>query len=690
MKSIIKQNNAAVVCFGLQRAVAFTLLLLLSVGAWAQSTPRFAVDLDVSGRQSKEVTEPGWIPWEFNAGGKNAYSDSITNEDVKVVISHKGSVGYGLRTSWYKTGVQAPYYARMANDGLTIDMGASPEVGGGHIELRLSGLKRAEHTIAIYLNNFSKLENEVTDEEGNTIVVSKKTISPVEVYANGQLYATVSQSNRVESNYTAAVAYVRFTPQAYRDYVIDLKVPVSNADSIRNISISGFELNAPDPKKQAWNPIPADRNEHVDADNRKPVTLRWNKSKDNSAVSYEVYFGKDFTEIDIADKTSAIYKGTQSDTTFTVDNLYSMDTYYWKVNAIDADGVVTEGNVWTFRPRILAFRGAEGYGRYARGGRGGKVVEVTNLNEKGPGSLRAAIDSVDGPTIIVFSVSGVIDLAAFKERISLNSSYVTVAGQTAPGKGICVRGAPFGISGGNDNIIRFMRVRLGQNNYTADGIGMAGTNFSIIDHSSISWTIDEAFSSRGGKSMTLQNTLISEALHVAGHKNYGSGSGHGYAATIGGDTASFLRNLLAHNYGRNWSLGGGLDGDGFYGGHLDIMNNIVYNYGGRVTDGGAHEVNFVNNYYKAGRHSTSGMLKAQHEGTGKGMQRYHARGNVLENYNNGSYGTFTCTDDSPDSCGCSNQWSSGETVRYQSYLPEPFFPSHATRYKATDAFKIVL
>lgn len=103
--------------------------------------------------------------------------------------------------------------------------------------------------------------------------------------------------------------------------------------------------------------------------------------------------------------------------------------------------------------------------------------------------------------------------------------------------------------------------------------------------------------------------MLAEALNAADHQNYPSGTRHGYAATISGDIGSFHHNLLAHNEGRNWSLGGGLDGDGNFAGRMDIFNNVVYNWDGRTTDGGAHEVNFVNNYYKPGPATLNGGKK---------------------------------------------------------------------------------
>ena len=267
-----------------------------------------------------------------------------------------------------------------------------------------------------------------------------------------------------------------------------------------------------------------------------------------------------------------------------------------------------------------------------------------------------------------------------KSRLAVSSPYVTIAGQTAPGKGICIKGAPFGV--GPDGICRFIRVRLGGGR-TFDGIGMAGADHSITDHCSISWTIDESFSSRGAKNITLQNTLISEALNIAGHKNYKKGKGHGYAATIGGNVGSFHHNLLAHCAGRNWSMGGGLDGNGYYSGALDIFNNVVYNWGGRATDGGAHEVNFVNNYYKMGPSTTQKyILRAQLEGVGKGSQSYYCEGNIRQDLD----GTKVTDNEELRRYELSN----GQVLDWNVWVDKPFFPSYAEVESAEDAYKSTL
>lgn len=182
---------------------------------------------------------------------------------------------------------------------------------------------------------------------------------------------------------------------------------------------------------------------------------------------------------------------------------------------------------------------------------------MTNLNDSGPGSLRAAVEA-EGPRIVVFDVGGMITLES-KLVVRRTNSNLTIAGQTAPGKGICLRNYGFGILGATNVIIRYIRVRPGSlSGETLDGMGMAASANCIIDHCSISWTTDEAFSSRGAKNITLQRTLISEALNAAGHKKYPPGTQHGYAASIGGDVGSFHHNLLAHCAGRNWSVAGGL------------------------------------------------------------------------------------------------------------------------------------
>jgi len=338
---------------------------------------------------------------------------------------------------------------------------------------------------------------------------------------------------------------------------------------------------------------------------------------------------------------------------------------------------------WSAEPASqLAFPTAEGYGRLAAGGRGGQTIHVTNLNDDGPGSLRAAVEA-SGPRTVVFDVSGLITLES-RLIIRPTNSNLTIAGQTAPGKGICLRKFNMGMLGATNVVIRYMRVRPGNiSGTTLDGMGMASSDQCIIDHCSISWTIDEAFSSRSAKNITVQRTLISEALNAAGHKKYPPGTQHGYAASIGGDVGSFHHNLLANCEGRNWSLAGGLEKKtSTYAGRLDLRNNVVFNWRKRATDGGAHEVNFVGNYYQPGPATTFFFaLNAQYGGF-PGTQQYYFAGNVMP-------GHFDLTN---ELAGREATTERGGTVptNYSPWVEHEFFPSYVKTQTATEAYTNVL
>ena len=329
-----------------------------------------------------------------------------------------------------------------------------------------------------------------------------------------------------------------------------------------------------------------------------------------------------------------------------------------------------------------AFPTAEGYGRLAQGGRGGRVLHVTNLNDSGPGSLRDAVEQ-SGSRTVVFDVSGLITLES-RLIIRKTNSNLTIAGQTAPGTGICLRKYNMGMLGATNVIVRYLRVRPGNiSGMTLDGMGMASSDNCIIDHCSISWTLDESFSSRGGKNITFQRNLISEALNDAGHKKYPPGTQHGYAASISGDIGSFHHNLLAHCAGRNWSLAGGLSKpDNKYAGRLDLRNNVIYNWKNRTTDGGAHEVNFVNNYYQPGPATKYFYaLNAQYGGF-PGSQQYYFDGNVMP----GHFGLTNQT------AGRTATTERGGTIptEYSPWVEKPFFDSHIQTHSAQESYTNVL
>ncbi|WP_304200662.1 polysaccharide lyase family 1 protein [Flavobacterium alvei] len=618
---------------------AAVLIMLLAANGNAQNKQIVKVDFDFSQRRVEEVNDTNYNSWPIS---EQKQAEKTFNN---LIFKLKGN----FNAKWYKVGMNAPFYSKLASDGL-----ATAE----NLELTISGLKAGQHSLLTFHNTFDKIDG--------------KTFSPVKIYVNGTLAETVVPSNRSNSKIETATAYILFNAEANKDVVIRFELDAKSTDLIQQMVINGFEIDTPNLKKQAHTPKPSNADEHVVMDNK--MLLKWDSAKD--AVAHQIYFGTDKNAVANASEKSPEFKGKLTSNQFELGKLYSGTKYYWRVDELDAKGIVTLGTVWSFKPAQLAFAGAEGYGRFAVGGRGGKVVEVTNLNDSGAGSLRDAVDQPIGPRTIVFNVSGNIKL---QSRLVVNQPYITIAGQTAPGEGITISKAPVGLTG-NDGVIRFLKVRIGGGT-TYDGMGLTGANHSIIDHCSISWTIDESFSSRGSHNITLQRTLISEALNVAGHDKYPAGKMHGYAATIGGDVGSFHHNLLAHNEGRNWSIGGGLNGDGYYGGKLDIRNNVVYNWGHRATDGGASEVNFVNNFYKPGVSTKIFVaLNAQIEGVGKGKQQYYFDGNVMPGFFN----------EKNQDKGRKFTISNKAIVDYPVFLPKPFFESFVNTQSATAAYKNVL
>jgi pectate lyase len=242
----------------------------------------------------------------------------------------------------------------------------------------------------------------------------------------------------------------------------------------------------------------------------------------------------------------------------------------------------------------VAFPGAEGAGAVATGGRGGKVYYVTNLNDSGPGSLR---DAVSGDNrIVMFQVSGTINL---KDRISISGSNITVAGQTAPGDGICLRGHPLIIDGENI-IVRFLRVRPGDEaGREHDALTIWGADRVMVDHCSLSWSTDSVNDVvKDSTNVTVQWCIISEPLsqsvHSKGSHGYGTGWGSGPQAGN-----SFHHNLLAHCNSRSPRLGSEKSA------LLDVRNNVIYNMGEGWAYGGEHaRVNYIGNYYRPGPSTT--------------------------------------------------------------------------------------
>lgn len=277
-------------------------------------------------------------------------------------------------------------------------------------------------------------------------------------------------------------------------------------------------------------------------------------------------------------------------------------------------------------PAIPAFPGAEGAGALTSGGRGGRVIAVTSLADSGPGSLRAAVEAA-GPRIVVFRVSGIIDL---QSDLVITHSRLTLAGQTAPGDGICLRGRSLRVQGAEDIIIRHLRIRPGAGSgEPLDGVEVRDSRNVILDHCSLSWTIDEALNTwHGVENLTVQWCLIAEPLNRSVHPK----GAHGYGASIGGRNASYHHNLFAHATARNPSVAGNhLE----HTVNLDFRCNLVFNWQHRTCDGKPVSANLLNNYFKPGPATSPAVRRriARLDDTQSAYgypSRWHIGGNFME------------------------------------------------------------
>lgn len=284
----------------------------------------------------------------------------------------------------------------------------------------------------------------------------------------------------------------------------------------------------------------------------------------------------------------------------------------------------------------IAFPGAEGFGKYTTGGRGGTVFIITNLNDKGPGSFREAAES-KGKRIIVFAVAGTIHL----ETKLVIKGDATIAGQTAPGDGICIADNPVSL-GGDNIIVRYLRFRMGDKyqkggmvdgNGGDDAFGGFRRKHLLIDHCSLSWSTDEVFSVYGGDSTTLQWNLISEPLNYSYHFETGDKDWehHGFGGIWGGLHLSAHHNLFAHCINRTPRFNGIRHTPTEF---VDYRNNVIYNWGGNnVYAGEGGDYNIINNYYKYGP-STNKNVRYRIVNPGKnekiGFGKWHVSGNYMD------------------------------------------------------------
>jgi hypothetical protein len=353
----------------------------------------------------------------------------------------------------------------------------------------------------------------------------------------------------------------------------------------------------------------------------------------------------------ITEKAAAQYPDIPSDVKAWSDSLvkaankHSDEAWAKALPIIDADERAGKPYIpWASRPTdlpqadIAAFPGAEGGGKYSFGGRGGRVIVVTNLNDDGPGSLRWACEQ-GGARIVVFNVAGIIRL---KSPLIIRAPYITIAGQSAPGDGVCVAGETVWVNT-HDVVVRYMRFRRGETNVGRrdDAIGGNPIGNIIIDHVSASWGLDENMSMYrhmyndstgkiedkfGTVNITIQNSIFSESLDTWNHA---------FGSTLGGENCSFMRNLWADNTGRNPSVG--------WNGIFNFANNVVFNWVHRSIDGGDYRASFniINNYFKPGpatpKTSSVGhrILKPE---AGRSKLKYlvfgrcYVDGNIMEGY----------------------------------------------------------
>ena len=371
-----------------------------------------------------------------------------------------------------------------------------------------------------------------------------------------------------------------------------------------------------------------------------------------------------------------------------------------KLLLLMAGGILLAPAVQAQEEMQPAFPGAEGFGRYVTDGRGGAVFHVTNLNDSGEGSLRWAL-SQRGTKTIVFDVSGTIHLLS---PLSVSTGNVTIAGQTAPGDGICVADYPFTINASNV-IIRFMRFRLGDkySDHEGDGLGCLDQKDLMIDHCSVSWSVDECLSFCGCTNATVQWCISSQSMYQSQHAK----GNHGYGGNWGGSGITYHHNLMIHHNSRTPRLGPRyttqLDE------RMDMRNNVIYNWGGNGCYGGeAMTVNIVNNYYKPGPATLKRGTNIQQRIAGIGIRTkeyvtnyeaykptlhmwgdFYVDGNVNTHYSSVTNDNWTN--------GIYNQVdASGNDGKYTSVtkdtmkLAEPMDFVYVTTHSAEEAYKKVL
>lgn len=626
----------------------------------------------------KDVLTPEAWNWQISP----SVTLGLEMGDVRAKLVATGSENAQVDAGWWKAGYDYP--ARFCSDGATTQL---PDHG---LRLTLNGLSAGKHTLVTWHNSWDPNQQ----PPGTSMMVHLEVLSHsnAEAQVIWSSMQTVQPSYRVLHDDLAAFAYFDFDIGEGQMVSVHIQPDARTATSAFPL-INGISLDAPDPSRSIQLASPA----HNDLHTPEQPVLSWKTANNSQAdaivnsefldehrsssslagdgVRFHVFLGNDLGRVTQATPQDPEYLGTTHQMQWPTTVTDHLNDHYWRVDCESPDNQWTTGMVRRFRIRRLAFPGAEGYGRFAIGGRGGRVIYVSNLNDSGTGSLREAVEA-EGPRTILFEVAGTIEL---KSKLLIRHPFLTIAGQSAPGDGICVSGYTMGCFGTHDVILRYIRLRVGDTaGLTMDGTGFASSDHVIFDHCSVSWSIDEAVSSRGAKNITLQRCIVAEALNVANHQKYQPGKGHSFAASISGDVGSFHHNLLAHCAGRNWSLAGGLDRGGRFAGRLDIRNNIVYNWEHRTNDGGVKALNLVNNLYLPGPASRVFHLLKPDVGSPNDRQQYFVAGNRMEGYHD----------------EMSDNWANAVIVeanlRDEIRLPQPFCEPHVTTHSVSDLLDEVL
>jgi hypothetical protein len=276
---------------------------------------------------------------------------------------------------------------------------------------------------------------------------------------------------------------------------------------------------------------------------------------------------------------------------------------------------------------LVAFPGAEGYGRFAKGGRGGDVYHVTNLNDAGPGSFRDGLRPAKGPRTIVFDVSGTIEL---KRPLVVETRFLTIAGQSAPGDGITLKDHSFVIKNASDIVVRYMRVRLGDKNKPAgadDTMAVEKVHDLTLDHVSASWGIDGIMDLEYASNVTLQWSIFAEALHKSIHHKGGHAMLSSWRKLKGNVTLH--HNVFASSRNRHPTLGSSRETDATA--IVDFRNNVVYNWEGPSNLGNCR-IEFVGNTYRPGPNTVLARppLAVKADRLDVHLARGYLRGNLFE------------------------------------------------------------